>query len=63
MFYFIVIGIFIEIGYLDIVLKFLKRIEIFILLIIEKLMYSSFLNNDEYLFNIMCKLIKMVLIV
>lgn len=63
MFYFNVIGIFIEIGYLDIVLKFLERIEIFILLIIEKLMYSSFLNNDEYLFNIMCKLIKMVLIV
>lgn len=58
MFYFNVIGIFIEIGYLDIVLKFLERIEIFILLIIEKLMYISFLNNDEYLFNIMCKLIK-----
>lgn len=52
MFYFNVIGIFIEIGYLDIVLKFLERIEIFILLIIEKLMYISFLNNDEYLFNV-----------
>lgn len=61
MFYLNVIGISIEIGHLDIVLKFLERIEILTLPIIEKLMYSSFLNNDEHLFNIMCKLIKMVL--
>lgn len=58
MFYLNVIGISIEIGHLDIVLKFLERIEILTLPIIEKLMYTSFLNNDEHLFNIMCKLIK-----
>lgn len=58
MFYLNVIGISIEIGHLDIVLKFLVRIEILSLPIIEKLMYNSFLNNDEHLFNIMYKLIK-----
>lgn len=58
MFYLNVIGISIEIGHLDIVLKFLERIDILTLPIIEKLMYTSFLNNDEHLFNIMCKLIK-----
>lgn len=57
-FYLNVIGLSIEIGHLDIVLKFLGRIEILSLPIIEKLMYNSFLNNDRHLFNTMCRLMK-----